>query len=892
MTIEQAIAFHRAGRFAEAENAYRSLLAADPRDPDALHFYGVLRGQGGDFAAAADLIGRSLAIDPDAPQAHFHIAGVLAHLGRKDEALTHYQRALALQPGFLQAQLGRIGVLIDLGRGEEALALCRNTPPGAQLADLRGRALMLAKAHAEALAAFDSALALKSDFAEAHYDRAQALHALARNGEALAALDQAIALRPDFAEAHLVRGIVFLDLDKPQEALAAIDAALALRPDLAEVHRSRADALNRLKRWGAALEAGKRAVSRAPQSHDAQVQCGRALLALKRPEEALAAFDRAAALRPDVGECHNARGSALIKLGRAEEALSAFDRALALEPESAIFLANRASTLAELGRMDEALDGFARALARAPDSVDATYNLANTLMSARRTEEALAAFDSALALKPDFAVAHYNRCRALEELGRNDDAMAACERALALDPNLALAQAWRFFEKARNCDWHGREAEVADLKRLCERGDLISPFAVLAALDDPVAQLKAGRAMAGPQRPHVPFAPRSHDRLRVGYLSPDFHDHPVANQIVELLEHHDRSRFEVSGICVNAGPDSAIRRRIKDAFEHFHEAGTLPNAALARLLERLEIDIAVDLAGWTDKGRTSALSYRPAPIAVSYLGFSGTTGADYVDYIVADSYVIRPDDEQFFSEKIVRLPHCFFPTDSTGRNFEPKPARAEEGLPEDGFVFCTFNSSFKITPEMFDVWMRLLKAVEGSVLWLRTDKPAACNNLRLEAERRGVSPDRMIFGDRAPRERHLARIALADLFLDSTPYNAHTTANDALWAGLPLVTCLGNSFASRVAASMLTVAKAEELIAPDLAAYESLALSLARSPERLAALRQGLVAGRAANPLFDTKALTRQLERAFETMWEIHTKGQKPRGFSVNMDTAADGAPD
>ena len=890
MSIEQAIAFHRAGRLAEAERAYLAILSANPRDHDALHFYGVLRAQGGDLGGAVDMIERSLAVDPDAPQAHFHLAGALAGVGRKDEALGHYERAVSLQPGFLQAQLGRIGVLVDMGRAAEALGLCGRTaaPKNPQLSVLRGRALMASKAYEEALAAFDFAIVLDGGYSDAHYHRCDALHALGRNEEALAVLASVLAAKSDFAEGHLARGKVLIAMERPDEAAAAIDKAVALKPGLAEAHCLRAAVAIALKRWQEVLQASEKALAIKPELHDAHLHRGRALLESRRIDEALAAFDRATSLRPDVAECHNSRGDALVKLGRAEEALAAFDRALALEPDSIALLGNRAAVLVDLDRIDEALEIFNQLLVRDPDFAPAHFNLGNALVGVKRYEEALAAFDRAIALKPDWAEARYNRADALDELNRDDECLAECERALALDPNLSLAGMRLFLAKAKRCDWHGREAEIAQLKRFCEEERLADPFAVLAAFDDPALHLKAARASAGPARSRSSsFAGRSHERLRIAYLSPDFREHPVAHQIVELLERHDRSRFELFGICLQTAQASPIRDRIKAAFEHFHEAGLRSDAGIARLLEELEIDIAVDLAGHTDKGRTKALSYRPAPIAVNYLGFSGTAGADYVDYIIADAQVVPPGHEAFFSERIVRLPHCLFPTDSQGREVEQKPMRAEEGLPEDAFVFCTFNNSYKITPELFDIWMRLVRGVDGSVLWLRVEKPVARNNLRLEAERRGVSPARLIFGERAERERHLARIALADLFLDSVPYNAHTTANDALWVGLPMVTCPGRSFASRVAASMLTVSNAEELIARDLGAYESLALELARSPERLAAIREHLTKTRPQNPLFDTPALCRALESAYRTMWDIHAKGQKPGGFSVNIAPAA-----
>lgn len=756
MSIEQAIAHHRAGRLLEADAAYRQVLAFQPDNADALHYLGVLSAQRGDMQASVELVGRALKITPNAAMAHFHMAEALRLLGRLAEAEESYARTISLKPEFAEAHCARAGVLIAMSRWKNAL-------------EAGGRA---------------------------------------------------IALRPDLAEAH--------------------------------VHR------------------------------------GRALCELGRAVESLDAFGRALALRP-LAEAHVNRGAALAKLGRSEEALADFEKVIELAPGNAEGYLNRGNVLLELGRVDEALDDFQSALAAQPDLAETYYNFGGALLAVKQYGAALAAFDSAVTLKPDYAEAFYNRSSALNKLGRKEESVADSDRALAINPELGLAAARSFFGRAALCDWTDRAERVEALKRVCRNGALTDPFVVLAAFDEPGLHLAAARTAAGPMRASVPqTAHTAHERLRVAYLSPDFREHPVAYQAVELLERHDRARFETYAICLHAGPDSPIRSRLKAAFDHFLEAEFLSDRATAELLAENEIDIAVDLGGHTDDARTKALAYRPAPVSALYLGYPGTSGAQYIDYIIADAHVIPAASEVFYSEKVVRLPHSFFPVDSRGDRAGRCPSRAEENLPPDGFVFCTFNSNHKFTPEIFDVWLRLVRSVEGSVLWLRVENPQAQANLRAEAERRGVGQNRLVFAARAERERHLARIALADLFLDTTPYGAHSTANDALWAGVPVVTCLGRGFASRVAASMLTVSRAEELIVPDLATYESLALELARSPARLAAIREHLTKTRRDNPLFDTAALCRELESAYDTMWDIHRKGQKPRGFSVNIAAPVD----
>jgi predicted O-linked N-acetylglucosamine transferase (SPINDLY family) len=608
-----------------------------------------------------------------------------------------------------------------------------------------------------------------------------------------------------------------------------------------------------------------------------------ALLPLGRKDEALASYSRAAALKPDFAEAHHARAGILLEMHRYKEALEACDRAIALRSDQAEAHHNRGHALVELGRNEEALSAFDRAIALKPDFVEAHNNRGSALLELDLREEAVAAFRQALALKPDFAQAYYNLGNALVALGKKEEALAAFDRAITLKPDFAYAAFARFTVAAQLCNWHDHAERVSELERYCKEGGCPQPFTMLYVLDAPDSQLLAAKTKAGAfGRVKARRPVQTHARLRIAYLSPDYHEHPVAYQTAELLERHDKTRFETYGVCLRPGPESAIRQRLCRAFDHFAEAGALSDRGIAQLLAESQIDIAVDLGGYTDSGRTKSLSFRPAPIAVNYLGYAGTLGADYVDYIVADAQVIPPESECFYTEKVVRLPDCFMPSDTAGRAL-PAPPRSEAGLPQKGFVFCTFNNGYKLNPQMFDIWMRLLRAVDGSVLWLNIGDEKVRGNLRAEAAARQVAPERLIFAGRTDaREDHLARLALADLFLDTLPYNAHATASDALRAGVPLVTCMGRSFAARVAGSLLTAIGAEELITHDLNAYEALALALARSPERLAAVRAKLIRNRTSHPLFDTARLARHLESAYQTMWDLHLKGQKPQSFTVN----------
>jgi protein O-GlcNAc transferase len=386
--------------------------------------------------------------------------------------------------------------------------------------------------------------------------------------------------------------------------------------------------------------------------------------------------------------------------------------------------------------------------------------------------------------------------------------------------------------------------------------------------------------MPVPAQPLWNGASRRHDKLRIAYLSADFRRHPVASLIAELFELHDRARFEISGISFGPDDQSDMRARLVRSFDQFHDVQSKSDRDVAKLLNDMQVDIAVDLNGRTEDSRLGILAHRPTPVQVTYLGYPGTTGADFIDYVIADETVLPFDQQPFYTERIVHLPDCYQVNDSTRKIAALSPSRSKAGLPDEGFVFCCFNNNFKITAPVFDVWMRLLGLVEGSVLWLLQDD-AARENLSKAAAARGIDPARVVFAGLQEPQAHLARHRLADLFLDTLPYNAHTTASDALWAGLPVLTCKGGAFAGRVAASLLHAAGLPELATGDLGEYEALALRLATDPSLLGGFRHRLAQTRASCPLFDTDRFRRHIEDAYITMWEIQQRGESPRSFSV-----------
>ena len=660
---------------------------------------------------------------------------------------------------------------------------------------------------AEAERLIGEALLLNPRAADAWYNRGCALQNLGRIEDAVACFDQAVALNATYEEALINRAAAFSALNRHQDALASLDAALALKPDDIEALSGRASALS----------------------------------ALGRNDDALASIERALAIAPGRAETWNRRGALLTQTKRHHEALLSYERAIAIDPKYQLGRINRGLALLDLNRTDDALRCYEADVVLLPQSADLRNAHADALLRARRHEDAARAYEAVLSLDPDYRYAR----------GK----LASC-RLYCCD--------WRSLDDDRNAVAAGLKAG----KRI------IDPFANLALSRSRSDQLACARIYAADkypiaQRPLWTSERYRHARIRLAYLSADFNDHAVATLMAGVFEYHDKTRFETIAVSLGARGDGERRLRLERAFDCFIDAGDKDDFAVAKLLREMESDIAVDLMGYTGECRPQILAFRPSPVQVNYLGFPGTLGTTAVDYLIADATVIPDAHRSDYSETIVHLPNSYLPADDTRQIAERTPSRGELGLRDDGFVFCSFNNSYKFLPQTFDIWMRLLTQIERSVLWLSKSNVAAVRNLEREAEARGVDPSRLVFAPFvASPEEHLARLAAADLFLDTLPYNAHSTASDALWAGLPVLTTPGDTFAGRVAASLLRAAGLPELIADTPAAYERLALQLANDPSALRELRAKLGRHRSTHPAFDTARFTRDLETAFLAMHE------------------------
>ncbi|OAF15851.1 hypothetical protein AYJ54_39205 [Bradyrhizobium centrolobii] len=825
--LDRALSLHDKGDIAGAAKLYRRIIAANPNNHAALHFLGVAEATGGNIARAKSLMKRSLESKPVNLQFIENYAAILHRAGEHDELIRLCQHGLQFAPSSLGLLHAGAAGLLALGRYPEAIErltrLATHHPRHFPAHFMLGSALAKTRQYEPALASYDRALQLRPQLAEAHLDKGTIHFTTRRYDDALLAYDEALALRPDFAGAALGRCYTLIQLGRREDALAAADLALRLQPNLAEAWIGR----------------------------------GNALLDLGHLDEAAAAYDRALAARPQLAAAWCGQGNVLLRSGRQRDAEIAFDRAIAADAAFAEAWLGRGTLALSLGRHDEASVALDRAIGLNPNLADAWLAKGQVAYLEKRYDEALTAWNSVLALNPDHSAV-----------------AAACLRI-----------------KMHLCDWADFEPACASLRSAVRSGKIVAPFMFVAVPSTTAEQLQCAQSWVA-QSFRFQNAPvwhgerRDHDRIRIGYLSADFHQHATSQLMAGVFEHHDRARFEVSAISIGPNDGSDMRRRIEAAFDRFVDARLRGDADIAELVKALGIDILVDLKGYTQDARIGILAMRPAPIQVNYLGFPGTIGAGFIDYIIADRHAIPEEDFAAYAEKVVWLPESYQANDRNRAIADAPPVRAAQGLAEDAFVFCCFNDNYKITPDVFSSWMRILTTVENSVLWLFEDNRRAADNLRREAAARGVAPERLVFASRLPTPDHLARHRCADLFLDTLPYGAHTTASDALWTCLPVVTCLGETFAGRVGASLLNAIRLPELVTTTPAAYEQLAIALARDPQRLTALRAKLALNRLRTPLYDTEQFTRDIEAAYFAMVERQRAGLPPDRIRVERSTA------
>ncbi len=823
--LQAALAAQRKGSIGDAKRLYASLLRIDPANAPAHGNLAIIAAGEGDLESAERLFRQEIRFSPNHAAGYNNLGLVLQQQRRLTDAIAAHRRAVELDPRYAAAYLALGNALRQQGNLDEALTC------------------------------FRSAIAAKPDYAEAHNNLGVLLQMRGSFDEAISAYRKAIAARPGYAEAEFNLGVVLQQTGQLEAAEAAYSRAIAIAPQVALAYNN----------------------------------LGTVLKDLRRLDAAAAILERAIGLQPDYAEAFYNLAAVLREQGRLDRALDCYGRAASLHPNYVDAINNAGIILQETGRAGEAIDLYRGLVSAAPSRADVYNNMGTALLVEGRPEEAREAFQHAVALREDFPEALYNLGNAARELGNLARAIGAYESALRVRPGYAEAYCQLVYHRRQACAWDCFDADEEGMLDLVRRGARVPPFYLLTTCASAADQLACARQWAAPiQRDREAVfqhaATKHGGRIRLGYLSGDFHQHATAHLIAELFEGHDRGRFEVFGYSYGPDDGSPMRARLVRAFDRFVDIRACSHGQAAAAIHHAGVDILVDLKGYTQQARPAITAQRPAPVQVSYLGFPATMGADFVDYLMVDSFVVPADQQPFFSEQLVHLPGCYQVNDRKREIAGSCPSRQECGLPADEVVFCSFNHSYKISPRVFDVWMRLLKEVPGSALWLLKSNDLVRGNLTLEAERRGVDPGRLVFAPVVQPAEHLARLSRADLFLDTLPCNAHTTASDALWAGLPVLTCSGSTFAGRVAGSLLNAAGIPELVTQSLEEYEELALALARDPDRRSALRRRLNSARDGSALFDLPKLAGHIEAAYARMWQNWLRGMQPATFSLESE--------
>ena len=822
--LANAMQLHRAGRLEPAARLYGQVLAIQPEQSDALYFSGLIALARGNHQRAVDWLSKAIEVRPGYAPAYNH----------------------------------------------------------------RGVALAALRQYDAAIASYDGAIAIKPDYADAHCNRGAALARIDELDAAIASFDLAIASSPDNVSAHFNRGVALADLGRLDAAIASYDRVIAVQPDFAAAHYNKGVALAGLKRLDAAIASYERTIAIKPDHAAAHCNKGIALLDLGQPDAAITSFDEALAIAPDYAPAHFNRGCALHGLGRFEAAVASYDKAIASRRDYADAHYNRGASLQALNLFEAAVASYDKAIAIKPDYADAYSSRGCALHELNLFEAAVASYDMAIAIRPDHADALYNRGRTMLKAKNYAEVISSYERLLRIDPEFPFAAGILLHAKMMCCDWGDFDETSASIRVALRAGkQCADPFGYQGVSESEEDLLKCAEIFAAsaypPPAAMQPRRPAGRaERITVGYLCGEFREQATAVLMSGAFENHDKAGFRLVGFDNGWDDGSAYRRRINQCFDEMVDIRRVGDQGVAQLVRKMNVDILVNLNGYFGEPRLGVFAYRPSPLQVNYLGFPGTIGVDYIDYLIADRVVIPEASRRHYAEKIVYLPDSYQANDRQRQISDRAMKRAEFGLPDEAFVYCCFNNTYKITPSTFDAWMRILDEVPGSVLWMLDDNAWATANLVKEAAHRGIAGERLVFSRRLPLPEHLARHALADLFLDTLPYNAHTTASDALWAGLPVLTQTGATFPGRVGTSLLMAIGLPELVSATGRQYETLAVELAVDRQKLRAIREKLARNRLTKPLFDTRLFTRHLESAYRRMYDRYCAGLAPEHFAVS----------
>jgi len=815
--IDAVIALYSKGQYQEAIDQIKALNETYPNVPFLFNLIGACYKSLGQIEGSAKMFQTAVNIKPDYAEAHKNLGIVLKDLGRLDESVESLKRALAIDSHYVDAHYNLANIFKEKGQFDNAIK------------------------------SYENAIAINPSFADAHNNLGNLFKDLGETDKAIKSYSKAIEISPQFAHAHNNLGTALVDHERFDDAVKSYKKAIDINPQFAEAHNNLGQVLNTLGQFKAGVNSFKKAIEINPKFAEAYYNFGLTLKKLKYFDEAINNFLSAVSIKPDFFEALNNIGSCLSFLGRIDEAIKSYEKALTINPEYA----------------------------------NAHHDLGNALISIGQFKSGVKAIERSIEINPDFAEAYTSLGNFFKSRKQRDKSQTYYNLAYSLKPDIDFLFGEILNNEKNLCDWSNLSGSLNKLeKTIVNMERVIAPFALLSLIDDPALQRKASEIKVNsdfPKNNDLPITGRypKHPKIRIGYFSADFKIHPVSTLTAELYEVHDRAHFEIHAFSFGPDTKDEMNLRIKAGVDHFHNVESMSHMEIVNLARSLEIDIAIDLSGFTAKARTYIFAMSVAPVQLSYIGYLGTMGADYYDYLIADPMMIPKESQKHYVEKIAYLP-SFQVNDSKDLPPDLTMTRKDLGLPETGFVFCCFNNTYKITPTTFDGWARILNSVQDSVLILYASNELSKANLIKEIKQRGIAAERLIFGENLERAKYLARYRVADLFLDTHPYNAGTTASDALKMGLPMLTMKGKSYQARMGASIVNAVNLPELITNTQEEYESLAIELATNPDKLKAIKDKLANNLPTAPLYDTKLFAKNIESAYTQMYERHHQGLEP----------------
>lgn len=857
----KAIVIASQNRHKEAVKYYRKALDLRPNQASLLSNLGSSLNLIDNHNEAIELFEKALKIDPTDHITWFNAGNTLCSIQAYEKSLIYYNKAVILFPNFYQAL------------------------------NNYGKALFELEKYSESLTYYNNAIKINKYYLASYINKSTALNKLKCYEEALECCEQALLLinksnseQELSAEILSNKGVTLHNLKKYNEAISFFNMAIDHNPLYSEVWSNKGVTLHEISQYKDAIIHYDKAIDIKHNNYEAWANKGISLIKIKNNTEAIICFNKALELKPNYYEAFANKGAALHELKQYDQAVEQYDQALKFKADYAFAYSCKACALNSLKQFDDAIICFNKALNLEPNNHEMLSNLGTALHERKLYDESISYYNKALEIKPDFAQALANKAAALLEQKKYNEAVILYEKTFKITDDLDWAFGDYIHAKMKICKWENLELQINNINSKLNLGKkVITPFPLLGLIDIPEVHTQAAK-IYGDQK----FPPNdslglitknsNKSKIRIGYFSADFRNHPVSMLTVELFELHNKDKFEIFAFASGENDESLLRKRLIRSFNQFIDIDCMSDYDVAKLSRELQIDIAVDLGGYTADSRLGIFSYRAAPIQISYVGYLGTLNTNYIDYLIADKTLVPKHLSDFYTENIIYLPS--YQCNDTKRYIsEMKFSKIDFGMPENSFVFCCFNNNFKILPATFISWMRILKAVENSYLFLFSENEWVESNLRREAVNYGIDSERLIFGKALPVEDYLARYEICDLFLDTFPYNAGTTASDALWTGLPVVTMSGNSFHSRMAASILTALEIPELITFNSKEYESLAIELASNHIKLSSIRKKLVSNSRTTLLFDTEIFTQNLESAYEAVHERSQLDLNPVDF-------------